>query len=25
LFEKFYSDENLRKCEHCGTIHPGKQ
>jgi len=24
LFEKFYADENLRKCKHCGTIHPGK-
>jgi 3-hydroxyanthranilate 3,4-dioxygenase len=25
LFEKFYSDETLRKCKHCGTIHPGKK
>jgi 3-hydroxyanthranilate 3,4-dioxygenase len=25
LFEKFYSNENLRKCKHCGTVHPGKQ
>src|SRR5580698_240691 len=25
LFEKFYGNENLRKCKHCGTVHPGKQ
>jgi 3-hydroxyanthranilate 3,4-dioxygenase len=25
LFEQFYSNESLRKCKHCGTIHPGKQ
>ena len=25
LFEKFYGNESLRKCKHCGTIHPGKQ
>jgi 3-hydroxyanthranilate 3,4-dioxygenase len=25
LFEQFYSNENLRKCKHCGTLHPGKQ
>jgi 3-hydroxyanthranilate 3,4-dioxygenase len=25
LFEQFYSNENLRKCKHCGTVHPGKQ
>ena len=24
LFEQFYSNENLRKCKHCGAIHPGK-
>ena len=24
LFEQFYGNENLRKCKHCGTIHPGK-
>jgi hypothetical protein len=24
LFEKFYGDESLRKCKHCGTVHPGK-
>ncbi len=24
LFEKFYGDENLRKCKHCGAVHPGK-
>ena len=24
LFEKFYGSEDLRKCKHCGTIHPGK-
>lgn len=25
LFEKFYSDEKLRTCKHCGAVHPGKQ
>jgi 3-hydroxyanthranilate 3,4-dioxygenase len=25
LFEQFYGNENLRKCTHCGTVHPGKQ
>jgi len=25
LFEKFYDDEGLRKCKHCGAVHPGKQ
>jgi 3-hydroxyanthranilate 3,4-dioxygenase len=25
LFEKFYSNESLRKCKHCGAVHPGKQ
>jgi 3-hydroxyanthranilate 3,4-dioxygenase len=25
LFEQFYSNENLRKCKHCGAVHPGKQ
>ena len=25
LFEKFYGNESLRKCKHCGTVHPGKQ
>ncbi len=25
LFEKFYGDEKLRTCKHCGTVHPGKQ
>lgn len=25
LFEQFYGNENLRKCGHCGAIHPGKQ
>ena len=24
IFERFNSDENLRKCKHCGTVHPGK-
>lgn len=24
IFEQFYSNENQRKCKHCGTIHPGK-
>lgn len=24
IFEKFYSDERVRKCRHCGTVHPGK-
>lgn len=25
LFEQFYSNEELRRCRHCGTVHPGKQ
>ncbi|ABF39688.1 3-hydroxyanthranilate 3,4-dioxygenase [Candidatus Koribacter versatilis Ellin345] len=25
LFEQFYSNEELRRCKHCGTVHPGKQ
>jgi len=25
IFEKFNSSEELRKCKHCGTAHPGKQ
>lgn len=25
LFEKFYSDASLRKCRHCGAIHPGRK
>ncbi len=25
LFDKFYSDESVRKCKHCGAVHPGKQ
>jgi 3-hydroxyanthranilate 3,4-dioxygenase len=25
IFEKFNSSEELRKCKHCGTIHPGRQ
>jgi 3-hydroxyanthranilate 3,4-dioxygenase len=25
LFEQFYGNENLRKCKHCGAVHPGKQ
>ena len=25
IFEKFNSSEELRRCKHCGTLHPGKQ
>jgi 3-hydroxyanthranilate 3,4-dioxygenase len=25
LFEKFYGNEEVRRCKHCGTVHPGKQ
>jgi len=25
LFDQFYSNESLRKCKHCGAVHPGKQ
>lgn len=25
LFEQFYGNESLRKCKHCGAVHPGKQ
>jgi 3-hydroxyanthranilate 3,4-dioxygenase len=25
LFEKFYGNEDVRRCKHCGTVHPGKQ
>ena len=24
LFEQFYGNEELRRCKHCGTVHPGK-
>lgn len=24
LYDKFYASESLRRCKHCGTIHPGK-
>ncbi len=24
LFEQFYGSEELRRCKHCGTVHPGK-
>ena len=24
VFEKFYGSEELRRCKHCGTVHPGK-
>ncbi|EWM19331.1 MULTISPECIES: 3-hydroxyanthranilate 3,4-dioxygenase [unclassified Kutzneria] len=24
VFERFYADENLRKCGNCGTVHPGR-
>jgi 3-hydroxyanthranilate 3,4-dioxygenase len=24
LFERFYSDESLRKCPQCGSVHPGR-
>lgn len=25
IFERFNSDESLRRCKNCGTLHPGKQ
>jgi len=25
LFEKFYDDGQLRKCPHCGAVHPGRK
>jgi len=25
VFERFYSNMELRKCRNCGEIHPGKQ
>jgi 3-hydroxyanthranilate 3,4-dioxygenase len=25
IFERFNSSEELRKCKHCGSVHPGKQ
>ncbi len=25
LYEAFYADEAARTCEHCGTLHPGKE
>lgn len=25
LFEQFYSNEELRRCRRCGSVHPGKQ
>ena len=25
LFAAFYADESKRTCQHCGTLHPGKQ
>lgn len=25
VFEQFYGNEGLRKCKHCGAVHPGKQ
>ena len=24
LFEAFYASEELRTCDNCGTVHPGK-
>lgn len=24
IFERFNTDESLRRCKHCGTVHPGK-
>ncbi|WP_440996430.1 3-hydroxyanthranilate 3,4-dioxygenase [Arhodomonas sp. SL1] len=24
LFERFYADEALRTCDHCGAVHPGR-
>lgn len=24
IFERFNSDESLRRCKHCGAVHPGK-
>jgi 3-hydroxyanthranilate 3,4-dioxygenase len=24
VFEQFYADENVRKCDNCGTVHPGR-
>jgi 3-hydroxyanthranilate 3,4-dioxygenase len=24
VFERFYGNVDLRKCKHCGTVHPGK-
>ena len=25
IFERFNSDASIRRCKHCGTVHPGKQ
>jgi 3-hydroxyanthranilate 3,4-dioxygenase len=25
LFERFYGNDSLRKCKHCGTVQPGKR
>jgi 3-hydroxyanthranilate 3,4-dioxygenase len=24
LFDQFYKNDDLRKCKHCGTVHPGR-
>ena len=24
IFQQFYGSEDLRKCKHCGTVHPGR-
>lgn len=24
LFDRFYSSDDLRKCKHCGNVHPGR-
>lgn len=24
VFERFYDDESVRRCAHCGTVHPGR-
>jgi 3-hydroxyanthranilate 3,4-dioxygenase len=24
LFQQFYGNDTLRKCTHCGAVHPGR-